>query len=1098
MSFPEFILPPGTSYPQVTPSAKSAFPEAIPTNSWFQNGIVENIIGSARYINSTPLYVKLQYTEDDPTGLYFIGITDEALAPITDDITDGNLSRVVDWSPIVYIATNEPPYTLESYTDFCVTLSTPLTKTYIQRGSPYITIVGKRTYSILPQVSGEATFNSKQLSSGLWFTEVQCKDAKQAFTSFITRQSRSPRSIQGSIQGGAFVNNPENNSYTLEQRPSTTSPNVVFEYYFESGPNSIRVLLELVGNIINTTLVSLSGDIVPMDAGVVDGVLNYNFETMGSRVLVQIISRDFLQVITRTTTDTTISFFVVSDSEVTSLEVDTSILQVGMSASSELLERGAGSYVKSLSFIPEEDILEGEVEGTPLMYFPLGWKYFQQGYPANITSLNYTIPNVVYEKLQLTTLSSSGTFRVIFDTNYVPPEFLPSNVVLKIPSFLSYLKNDAVWINQKLPLQGSSPYAVGTICQAGAQVLLFADSLGIDVSTTEPFSLLFTNINNLMIQWLSGANYWTPGSSTPPKPGWPAPREIFLLKTEPVWKGVITQCDFLNYWDPENYPLGSFGNSFYNDHHFQWGYFYFVLTTLRILNKPQSAPLFSTYVTRIEQLLRDTCNPSTDNVAYKARHKDFYAGHSWATGFPPNLSPSDPGAPKSGPIERNEESAGEAINCYWSAYHLASFLDLTPIAKTAKSLLFSEYNASIAYNWFDGLQNNSILGRSAAASLIGNRYKKVDVQYGSNPADHNGRMNSIYDILALPVTNATPLVMNSLLANNMLSPSRIDPYTKKYAYGEVVSTDPKADSIYQIMVNRIYDGSKSLAVNEVAAPLVTNKVTFFQLNNPDAMLMLKLLSFSSKSRISGLDAEDMLKSAYNFQIANPTIPGAKDMDSFSNTYYWLWTLGLMTVLARPNVTALVVRNGVVEESATCSIPLPTPEELLGASEFGNAGLVEIPIIHGKVCLNNARTDIIRYNFQVIDNRSYTGCVPYNEYEQGGCTELKRAVPIKCVVITQLTTTVNIDPFIDAPSIYTTFSEKVAHLGEGTITRSKFLGYTSLRLILSRLLFGSFDPSLLTRRYEKKFFERLLRSRFCKFYQAFVEAGILDYGKYFKA
>lgn len=1105
MSFPEFILPPGTSYPQVTPSAKSAFPQAVPTNSWFQNGIVENIIGSGRYINATPLYVKLQYTEDDPIGLYNIGLTDEASAPITDDITDGNLSRVVDWSPKVYITTDEPAYILESYTDFCVTLATPLTKTYIQRGSPYITIVGRQTYNIVPQVTGEPAFNSKRLSNGLWFTEVACPDNKLGFTSFITRQPGSSRILQGSIQGGVFVNDPENNKYSLEQRPSTTFPGrQSFEYFFQSGNNSIRVILTLTGgSTVSVNLVSLQGDITPKDAVVIDGNLIYNFEALGSDVRVQITASDYLQVITETTTETTLTFYIVSDSEVTSLNVETSILQVGMSTPSNFLENGAGSYVKSLSFIPEQNTLEGEVEGTPLMYFPLGWKYFQQGYPSNITPANFSLQDIIYEKLQLATLTPSpgGAFNVTLNTNnFVPPSFLPQNTT-KIPSFLSYLRNDAVWINQRLPLQGSSPYAVGTICQAGAQVLLFAHTLGIDVSTVAPFSLLFTNINNLMMQWISGTNYWTPGSSTPPRPGWPAPREIFLLKTEPVWKGVITQADFLNYWDPENYPLGSFGNSFYNDHHFQWGYFYFVLAVLWTLDKIESISIFTTFSSRIEQLLRDTCNPSTDNIAYKARNKDFYAGHSWATGFPPNLPPSNPGAPTSGPIERNEESAGEAVNCYWSAYHLANLLGFTSIANTAKSLLFSEYNASIAYNWFDGLQNNSILGRSAAASLIGNRYKKVDVQYGSNPADHNGRMNSIYDILGLPITNATPLVMNALLANNILSSARIDPYTKKYAYGEVVSTDPKADSIYQIMVNRVYDGIKSLAVNEVAAPLVTNKVTFFQLNNPDAMLMLKILSFShttTGSQISGLNAEDMLKSAYNFQIANPTIPGAKDMDSFSNTYYWLWTLGLMTVLTLPNVTALVVRNSTVEGTLTCAIPLPTPEELLEASDLGSAGLVEIPRIIGKICLNDARTDIIRYNYQVIDNRSYAACVPYNEYKQGGCSVLQRAVPVKCVVITQLTTTVNVDPYIDAPSIYTTFSEKVAHLAEGTITRSNFLLYTSLRLILSRLLFGSFDPELLTRRYEKKFFEKLLRSRFCKFYQIFVEAGISDYGKYFKA
>ena len=77
-------------------------------------------------------------------------------------------------------------------------------------------------------------------------------------------------------------------------------------------------------------------------------------------------------------------------------------------------------------------------------------------------------------------------------------------------------------------------------------------------------------------------------------------------------------------------PLADYGSGWYSDHHFHYGYFAYAAATLARLD----VPYWEANRVPMETLIRDICNPDpTDPDFPFARHKDFFDGHSWASGL---------------------------------------------------------------------------------------------------------------------------------------------------------------------------------------------------------------------------------------------------------------------------------------------------------------------------------------------------------------------------------------------------------------------------------------------------------------------------------
>ena len=100
-------------------------------------------------------------------------------------------------------------------------------------------------------------------------------------------------------------------------------------------------------------------------------------------------------------------------------------------------------------------------------------------------------------------------------------------------------------------------------------------------------------------------------------------------------------------------PGLNFGNGFYNDHHFHYGYHLSAAATVAHFDRDWGREHF-------EQVLlfaRDIANPSKEDRHFPVfRQKDWYQGHSWASGVP--LPPYLNG--------KNQESSSESIAGYES------------------------------------------------------------------------------------------------------------------------------------------------------------------------------------------------------------------------------------------------------------------------------------------------------------------------------------------------------------------------------------------------------------------------------------------------
>ena len=97
-------------------------------------------------------------------------------------------------------------------------------------------------------------------------------------------------------------------------------------------------------------------------------------------------------------------------------------------------------------------------------------------------------------------------------------------------------------------------------------------------------------------------------------------------------------------------PGMNFGNGFYNDHHFHYGYHIYAAATVAHFDNDWGRKHFE----QVLYLVRDIANPSEDDVYFpKCRQKDWYQGNSWASGIPLPY-----------PNGRNQESSSEAIAAY--------------------------------------------------------------------------------------------------------------------------------------------------------------------------------------------------------------------------------------------------------------------------------------------------------------------------------------------------------------------------------------------------------------------------------------------------
>jgi endo-1,3(4)-beta-glucanase len=96
------------------------------------------------------------------------------------------------------------------------------------------------------------------------------------------------------------------------------------------------------------------------------------------------------------------------------------------------------------------------------------------------------------------------------------------------------------------------------------------------------------------------------------------------LAYETSWKGLVSTAGFAD-------AGADFGNTYYNDHHYHYGYF---IHAAAILAHIDPSWLTTSNVDYVNALVRDVANPSDSDPYFPVfRSFDWFVGHSWSKGI---------------------------------------------------------------------------------------------------------------------------------------------------------------------------------------------------------------------------------------------------------------------------------------------------------------------------------------------------------------------------------------------------------------------------------------------------------------------------------
>ncbi|KAF9950439.1 hypothetical protein BGZ72_007896, partial [Mortierella alpina] len=207
-------------------------------------------------------------------------------------------------------------------------------------------------------------------------------------------------------------------------------------------------------------------------------------------------------------------------------------------------------------------------------------------------------------------------------------------------------------------------------------------------------------------------------------------RQQFPLVYDTTWKGLITS---------QAGPDADFGNGWYNDHHYHYGYFVHTAAILRHLDPTWNAEALSSFV---QCLIRDVSNPSSEDPYFPVfRYFDWFMGHSWSQG----LFASADG--------KNEESTSEDVNFYYAMSLWAGVSSEPKLERLSQVMLTVARRSIQAYFLME--EDNA----NHPKAFVGN--KVTGILY-ENKVDHttffSSRTECIQGIQMIPATPVLPLI----------------------------------------------------------------------------------------------------------------------------------------------------------------------------------------------------------------------------------------------------------------------------------------------------------------------------------------------------
>jgi hypothetical protein len=613
--------------------------------------------------------------------------------------------------------------------------------------------------------------------------------------------------------------------------------------------------------------------------------------------------------------------------------------------------------------------------------------------------------------------------------------------------------------NLNVPFNSGNAYAQQS-CYVFAQniakygrILTFAYLTG--VLTSNDMSDTYIE---LLDSWLNSTN----GASQNNKP------DSNQLRFETRWGGVITLSDYYFKIYPGQGIEGSFNNSFYNDHHFQYGYFFNALYTLFLINRRNT---LTTYTSQIKQLLQDVVTSYGDSTSksIKTRHKDWFFGHSFATGLT-QASNID------------QESVSEAINCYYSAWLLSgamftitadpSFESMRDISEAA---LYTEmYTAKLFWT-----ANGDIID-TQSTTIVKAFTKTYAAHAGGQPSSYPSNSLYRYSIITLPFTDITPVFLDKDWV---------------FRFSNAVNWQ-KVNKLLIAGLTNYEDAEDVWSYSPTPSPYDQNDDTDPHGITSWGFFGLQLLALGNVSNnvLTGDEAlryynkiEDKI---YTFNQQEPLTPLneniIKRFDSLSNAFYNLYYLSNfndITTVVGPDTSEEIMNQFTLQNTSM----LPTIEVPRISTVKSCKKYVEVPTIEILATPTNSKHDVGRVIFTIRDIISYEK--PRKYKRKWNCLKTGK-VPKNEVIIT---TFVLFQPECNFNDVLTADGNSLLEKCRNMNAIVPYvIQYTYVKWVLCRILYGSFDLNFLRRNFNNTFFRDLKKSRFRGFIEYFTSPSLIDY------
>lgn len=814
--FPLFV--PKSRYPH--PVSELDLPSTtFPTNSWFENGLTDSIPDAVRVGNALPWYWLPSYSEKK------IYLSHAGANPFTNTTTNGNLILQEAPGRDISVGAEFPTsLSLENIDDYTLELAQKANggsiTAYPMRGSPFATFVHQNApvriqFNTFPNLT-----NFGQISGGYFVdaiaaipttTNTSMINGKVNELSFYNRLQSLEIPVNANLNGAVFT---------------ITTLGITGTIVLDGATEHTALPPDVQGVVLENNRNSPSMAINMKDGRVFIVSANINPEANPKIVTATYIPQQIYRWLIYTSAVLSRNGNLITSNgpysgviQLTRGDISSEVQEVYRRAAESYMISGISTDFSQDSFTVQWEKVGGDV----LWFLPHHWSRLQL---SGATPTNIKNNSFIYGDLMLYRITEN---RIKVTLPEIPIPLEP-DISGTPPEFKETVLGEARFLIKFLPLDGD-PYGFGTIACSIGRILIFAQKLGVLNELTD----VVQQFKQSLIAWMEGTNGPVIGTLRP-----------FQLQYDQIWGGVVIPAD--DQLAAGLIQIGSFGNSFYNDHHFHWGYLLYALYTLELMDQGLS----QRYPRQIEALIRDILSPAPDGFAWKTRHKDWYGGHSWATGV-------------ENAVNRQQESSSEAINGYYAGYLMAKRLGISSLSSVASACLWTEILASQEYYHF--LAPGTKVGLMALPGGLGIMQilgRSFTLDWGMQPDSYNGRALGLYGIQAVPFTEISFI---------HLTPEWAQTLPRAYPSYAITSELVKG------MMDGVYNPKPTPNENPPNVPFDVSRDGAFW-----GAVGLKILAISP---MTPEDAREAYQSGLEKQLKYKEFPILKQFDSFSNTMYWL-------------------------------------------------------------------------------------------------------------------------------------------------------------------------------------------------------------------